>query len=700
MAVDDQARLLLGLLRHCSTLSRPEATQELTPVLHDIEEYLRHHALPAIKDRTASENASNYPHLGELLTLCARHPVILANRSRVDLVLSAVIAYANQQDHYQDGYPLPLPPAENGGTGDGNILSSTPIRMTNSTSSSYLLAPKFKSPMPPEAMWCAHRVKDVMQIKHSRHSAAPPMLTLNPTLEQHLKLCYVDRRTYEENAAVEIISTLTTALAAIEDDLEQCDLEAMASWTMDLSSLCVPIASDERMADLSLRLMFVAQKIQSQHQTRSLMNRIMEQVYATPQATTAPLDVGHQSIAQIAQHMQSSTWLATIVACPDRMITAVHGTTSHADPTPSRQQECVFGLFLQSLAKTAGEMPDWRIVRICVLMLRFCLGGFLATRQPPRPSAASGNSSAIMEMDNDDDRNDNNATVSVMVTSPMQSFLDAVRSLWDLALTLSSADTRSFPRDMTVMDKMLSSQQELSRAAQAYIYSGGGPSTVADRQHAVFLMMTTLAQQDYHLLVELVDYLESADNYVAQQKSIARWMHWLIFSTPVPEEENEETLGSRTTTMRIGELPGCDGKDSIASSGDLLDLLLQTTRASVRSGWQNNDKSLQNLATNDETLTELETILKHYQQVLALNPVVLADFIFAICMTTKDCVSVQKLLRLAPVGSDSPTFTRWLDILSTQGTSQDLDEQSTRRLISQQQADRVTHALLQHSYNN
>ncbi|KAG0262062.1 hypothetical protein DFQ27_002562 [Actinomortierella ambigua] len=769
--------------------TRPEATRELTPALQDLEEYLRHHVLSTISSRTASENASTYPHLGELLTLCARHPIILASRSRGELVLTAVIAYANQQEHYQDVHPrLPAKDSSSIDDGDG-ILSPTPFGYaTTTTTMSSLSAQKVKAPLPPEAMWCAQRIKDVMQIKHCQRSTVPTTLEVASAVEKHLQPFSVDRRTYEENTADEIISTVTTALTVLQDQLNLLDLETMAKWTMDLSSLCAPIATDESMVALSLRLLCVAQQIQSQNQRRgqdqgrvahlqtlskpfveevawsfdrfkgrlqedqwaplllfmwdhykgtfdigllSLMDRIMELAYANQQPMAVPsADMDQRSIRSIMKHIRSSMWLATIRANPYRTITTA-GNRS-AGPTSHQQHECVFGLLLQGLAKTASQMPDWRIARICVLVLQFCLDAFVVATPPllappPIPTADSvttgGKNSMAMDIDHDEDgavalsvnlegTNTTNATdITITTTTSMRPFLEAVRSCRNL-LTTSSANqplSMPFPEDVTTpghADTILSPScpqevEELSRVAQAWIYGGGGPSTIAERQHAVFLVMTALAQQDHHWLGRLVDYFESIQEDVALRKSIAGWMHWMTFSAPVAEEEDEkkkkkkdEAPGSTTTTMGTGRRHGLDGgNETVASSGDILNLLLQATRDNVRSDQQENGQP-QDPDRDDGTLAGLQAVLSHYQAVLTLNPVVLADYVFAVCLATKDGVSAQKLLQLAPAASsNSPTSTRWLDILSTQGTSRDEGMVPGRILISPQQADEVKREL-------
>ncbi|KAF9162866.1 hypothetical protein DFQ26_003151 [Actinomortierella ambigua] len=767
--------------------TRPEATRELTPALHDLEEYLRHHVLSTISSRTASENASAYPHLGELLTLCARHPIILASRSRGELVLTAVIAYANQQEHYQDVHPRP-PAKDSSSIDDGDgILSPTPFGFaTTSTATSSLSAQKVKAPLPPEAMWCAQRIKDVMQVKHCQRSTVPTTLEVASAVEKHLQPFGVDRRTYEENTADEIISTVTTALTVLQDQLKPLDLETMAKWTMDLSSLCAPIASDESMVALSLRLICVAQQIQSQNQRRgqdqgrvahlqtlskpfveevawsfdrfngrlqedqwspllhfmwdhyngtfdigllALMDGIMELAYANPQPTAVPsADMDQRSIRSIMKHIRSSMWLATIRANPYRTIT-IAGNRS-AGPTSHQQHECVFGQLLQGLAKTASQMPDWRIARICVLVLQFCLDAFVVATPPllappPIPTTdtvtTGGKNSMAMDIDHDDNgavalsvnlegTNTTNATdITITTTTSMRPFLEAVRSCRNHLATSSANQPipMPFPEDVTTptrADTILSpsstqeNEKELSRTAQAWIYGGGGPSTIAERQHAVFLVMTALAQQDHHWLGQLVDYFGSTQEDVALRKSIAGWMHWMTFSAPMAEEDEkkkkDEAPGSTTTTMRTGRLHGLDGgNDTVASSGDILNLLLQTTRANVRSDQQEN-RQPQDPDRDDGTLAGLQAALSHYQAVLTLNPVMLADYVFAACLATKDGVSAQKLLQLAPAASSSsPTSTRWLDILTTQGTSRDEGMVPGRILISPRQADEVTREL-------
>ncbi|KAG0234355.1 hypothetical protein BGW41_001183 [Actinomortierella wolfii] len=217
---------------------RPEATRELIPALHAIEEYLQHHALVAIQGRTAADNASLYPHLGQLLTICVRHPVILASRTRVDLVLSAVIAYSNQQERYQHGNHLRTADAK-GDYGDENMLLSSRIGFDRlSTSGANQMMPSPKDSLPPEAVWCAQRIKDAIQIGHRHYDGPQQPSTIStgtieskPLVDQCVKHFALDRRAYNEALADEIIRSANIVLTTMEKRLsiEQSDgdLKAM-----------------------------------------------------------------------------------------------------------------------------------------------------------------------------------------------------------------------------------------------------------------------------------------------------------------------------------------------------------------------------------------------------------------------------------------------------------------------------------------
>ncbi|KAG0231998.1 hypothetical protein BGW42_008509 [Actinomortierella wolfii] len=662
-----------------------------------------------------------------------------------------------------------------------------------------------KDPLSPEAVWCAQRIKDAIQIGYCHYDGPQQLSTISTgtiesktLVDQCLKHFALDRRAYNETLADEITRSASIVLTTMEKRLsiEQSDgdLKTMACWTLNLSSLCAPMISEGRLFDLSQQLLSVAKQIShhdqrisnangrakrlqclckpfveqvswsfdqqdckiSQEESKSLLFFLWDEYEASfdigllafldktmeltfkgsvpswPKTSRSGLE--KHDIETITKYLDSSRWLNAVLSDPKRpacpLSSAIVNTSARERPCSlhgTRRNECALDKLLQGLAKTASQISDWRVVRLCILVLCYCFDTLFATASTRSDSTAPALGKGGASVD---------SLPKASCHSRLQALLDVVQVHWNRPL---SAD-RYLLKNSTQLPPVLphpstdnnptaaatvSWLREIRQAAQIYMYADGGPDTIVDRQHIVFLLMTTMATHHYHWLRMLHTYLTSPLEDEPLCSAIAHWMHWMLFAT------DTETLVPPTDEAERA----CNGKEggsatspSSLPSGILLNLLLRAARARVRSSIQESGPSrphshvdrasddddmnldpektrtffhdkrerkppLQQQQQQQHTLTYLEAVVHEYRSILALNPVVLADFVLALAFSAKECFSANALLRLTKVvcsgtiDTNSPILIRWLDILGCYKTPW------SHQVLSPDQAIQITQAL-------
>ncbi|KAG0001694.1 hypothetical protein BGZ79_004304 [Entomortierella chlamydospora] len=544
----------------------------------------------AARMSTASEL---YPTFGILLTRLCVNPVVLASDSIANLVAQSVSKYSMQAERYSD--------------------------YTQSS----------RNGLPAERTWCTRRLRGMLHT-----SQYTPLRTSQKQHIQDLEMRTSDTRGFDELFGVSKAEMKQQRLAQTIEVLSQClgNLVCVVSttsltgfslafmvgiaWSRQLSGLCAPLVSYPAATGLVRGVIDLAYSLKTRADSTLAINPSIEVL--DPAFVEQTLlcsrdgDLKNKILLEDSQVLRvcSVSSLARqryLIHLTDKIMKA-----SAEQPGFVLDRGEVFNKFiassqlvsvlarglketngeytdlvhstLEDIAALAGEIPDWRFVRICTLLIEWILT-WGRRGEPNRENDSLGSDcrSGLYDFDN-------------VTLTPFEAMVST--SCYLLQNHAHGFSTRP------------SSLEELSQLAIAqrdYIYCFAGPDRLILRKRLAFLVSTVIAQHNEFLIRHIRCHFDSMDmkrlrqgqdNEFVADKSLVAFIAGLIL-TDDSEQWSSGVLHEQLTGL-LQELQ---------------------TVCSARVG-QNSALSI--------SMEPLKSVLVKYEPILHLNKTLLADIVCAL----------------------------------------------------------------------
>ncbi|KAG0024012.1 hypothetical protein BGZ80_006663 [Entomortierella chlamydospora] len=501
----------------------------------------------AARMSTASEL---YPTFGILLTRLCVNPVVLASDSIANLVAQSVSKYSMQAERYSD--------------------------YTQSS----------RNGLPAERTWCTRRLRGMLHT-----SQYTPLRTSQKQHIQDLEMRTSDTRGFDELFGVSKAEMKQQRLAQTIEVLSQClgnlvyRVESAAFRTTRADSTLAINPSIEvldpafveqtllcsRDGDLKNKILLEDSQVlrvcsvSSLARQRYLIHLTDKIMKASAEQPGFVLDRG-----EVFNKFIASSQLVSVLA---RGLKETNG--EYTDLVHST---------LEDIAALAGEIPDWRFVRICTLLIEWILT-WGRRGEPNRENDSLGSDcrSGLYDFDN-------------VTLTPFEAMVST--SCYLLQNHAHGFSTRP------------SSLEELSQLAIAqrdYIYCFAGPDRLILRKRLAFLVSTVIAQHNEFLIRHIRCHFDSMDmkrlrqgqdNEFVADKSLVAFIAGLIL-TDDSEQWSSGVLHEQLTGL-LQELQ---------------------TVCSARVG-QNSALSI--------SMEPLKSVLVKYEPILHLNKTLLADIVCAL----------------------------------------------------------------------
>ncbi|KAK3843982.1 MAG: hypothetical protein J3R72DRAFT_439515 [Linnemannia gamsii] len=636
--IEAQAKEFLAFLEQCSQQSRAKATSEinscqshLTTFLTNIQPLIESWPEtndPAIESKTVHASEM-YPTLGPLLEHLCRNPVILASSPTVDsesggslaeLVAKSVIRFSSRNDSRSNG--------SSATAGVGSSTRSTMTRMAPAPSA--------------EQLWRAARMRDMFRAqpkqqkqldRHgkkttraggSNHDRIFSVPNGSRKVEKDLfqELFKVSDKEMKDRETELTLETMANNLKTLQDQVVDTELTEVAwnslvEWNRQLSGLCAPLVSTTSAAKLLegiIRTTYLLYSKYPQSISRGMHLQLLDSSFveslmllkcgvAMPAAlkevrTLAQFlfasslarqgflvqlidaviqECGHlsdfyQSQHQITQHFESSHFLASALS---RQLL-------------EDQHRHLIEKLLGGSAELVGEVDDWRIVRIWILLVGWILKRLGSVK-----------------------------SLRTLLLEPDTSTLDQDTDLWAMISSACrivnsshSRPTGSRGSRLSVSAAVLSEISSLMEIQCRYIFETAPPQEMALRRRMVFLVGSTVAMNNGLLTTLIHSHILSLDKPDHDKQD--------PLLTP---SQNSEILLNLLSLLMCGETGAADA----SAIGELFLALLKDMHAMLRVSETSNPYDLRL-----GTIAGLEVIFVKYLPLLRMNVVVTADIVCAV----------------------------------------------------------------------
>ncbi|KAK3828787.1 MAG: hypothetical protein J3Q66DRAFT_363865 [Benniella sp.] len=528
--IEAQAREFLVFFEECSQLPRAVATSEIVRYLKDLQAFLER-VLPIIDPASGSSGNGNnnkslhssmggkdvfrageglivraselYPTLGPLLTHLCRNSVILASKPIASLVAQSMFKYANHDlnQHQDQG------------------------------SKQWTLGPRdgWKGQRPkssPEQAWTAARLHDLVETSSSREDRRSSTSGRNFTRENsrnHEKgfgaLFQISDNDMRQQRIDQTIITLSKSLVSLQEVLQEklpraVDLVFLIQWNHQLSGLCGPVVTHPTATSLVQGIIGMACTlksivVQNYHRhnhlkdlvpslldaafVRQVMDKMDERNQETLILSDDPQLLRLCSVSRLARQ----TYVIQLI---DGMMTALTKREQEQERgVPVQNRDTIFRLYvepsrlfaaissdtsedstllqssiLEDLAELTGQVADWRLVRICTLLVEW----MITTRIRRAPS---------MELDEHDE---------ICQNQELEALISIACSVMRLG---QQQPTEENAREL--IERFMSAQGD-------YIYSSAGPEQTSLRRRLAFLVATAVSQHEGFLVYRICGELQ------------------------------------------------------------------------------------------------------------------------------------------------------------------------------------------------
>ncbi|KAF9175902.1 hypothetical protein BGX21_010703 [Mortierella sp. AD011] len=565
-----------------------------------------------------------YPTLGVLLTRLCVNPVVLASDSIANLVAQSVSKYSMQTNHYSQS--------------SWNRLSA-------------------------ERAWCTRRLRGMLQ-----NSQYAPLRTSQKQHIQDLEMRTSDTRGFAELFGVSKAEMKQQRFAQTTEALSQClnnlvcvvsttrltgvSLAFMIAWSRQLSGLCAPLVSYPAAAVLVRDVIDLAYSLKTRADSTLAINPSIEVLDSAFVEQTLLCsrdgDLKNKILLEDSQvlrfcNVSSLARQRYLIHLTDKIMKASAEqpgfvldrgevfskfiASSQLVSTLARGLKETNGEYtdlvhstLEDIAALAGEIPDWRFIRICTLLIEWIL-----TRgrrgEPSRENDSLGSDcrSGLYDFDN-------------VPLTPFEAMVSASCCL--LQNHAHGFSTR--PSSLEELDRLAIAQRD-------YIYCFAGPDRLILRKRLAFLVSMVIAQHNEFLIRHIRCHFESLDMGRLRQG------------------QDNEFVADKNLVAFIADLILTDDSEQWGSSvlHEQLTGLLQELRTvcPARVG-QNSTLSI--------SMGPLKSVLAKYEPILHLNKALLADIVCAlgIFADANDSALWKSMIRVAVSVMHEPESTSYANIRS------------------------------------
>ncbi|KAF9548390.1 hypothetical protein EC957_006606 [Mortierella hygrophila] len=618
--IEAQAKEFIAFLEQCRQQPRAKATSELNASLSHLHTFLTTiqpliEPWPVTNDPTIDSmtvHASElYPTLGLLLEMLCRNPVVIASVSSgglADVVAQSVIKFS----------------ARTGGNAAVGAGSKGAMTVSPSAEQSWRAArmrdmffaqQQQQDGLGKRKRTCAGRSSN-RHLPHSEQNGS--IETKSDPFQDMFK---VSDKELKEREMEQILETMAGNLKVLQDQVAKTELSettwsSLVTWNRQLSELCVPLVSTPSATELVEGIIRTAYVLYSKRpqgasglvllclvDSSFIESLVMQKIDATDFAVLkdrqtlaqllviSPLarqsclvqfidgvvqDCAHslniyQSRHQIIQrHFESSQLL----------------TSALSGQLPKGQHRQLVEKILEDSAEVAGEIDDWRIVRIWILLIEWIL-----TR------IGSEESMHTLPLEFDASFLDQGADLCAVISSACR-IVNCCDS--ELKGALSS--------HVSVNAAAVSELHTLLKIQDRYVFETAPPQEIALRRRMVFLIGSAVASSKgllTSLILQHILSLDKADIHLKQE--------------PSAPSQDTTTLLNLLSLLVYGEL----GSASSPTIGQSILGLLRELHATLRVSEISNPYDLRL-----GTVADLEGIFSRYASFLRLNTVVTADIVY------------------------------------------------------------------------
>ncbi|KAF9132388.1 hypothetical protein BGX30_012683 [Mortierella sp. GBA39] len=615
------ANLRIPLLFSCKS-SRAKATSELNASLSHLHTFLTTiqpliELWPITNDPTIDSmtvHASElYPTLGLLLEMLCRNPVVIASvssRGLADVVAQSVITFS----------------ARTGG--HAAVGAGSKGAMTVSPSA--------------EQSWRAARMRDMFRAqqqqqdglgKRKRNCAGGSSNRHIPHSEQNgsietksdpfQDMFKVSDKELKEREMGQTLETMAGNLKILQDQVAKTELtetawSSLVTWNRQLSELCVPLVSTPSATELLEDIIRTAYVLYSKRpqgasgpvlmclvDSSFIESLMMQQSDATVFAvlkdrqTLAQLLVvsplaRKSCLVQLIDGVVQDCALAPNIYQSRYQITQRHFESSQllssalSGQVPKGQHRQLVEKILEDSAEVAGEIDDWRIVRIWILLIEWIL-----TR------LGSGESMHNLPLEFDASFLDQDADLCAVISSASR------------IVNCCDSELKGAPSSRVSVNAVAVSEIDtLLKIQDRYVFETAPPQEMALRRRMVFLIGSAVASSKgllTSLILQHILSLDKADLHLRQEPSVS--------------SQDTTTLLNLLSLLMYGEL----GSANSSTIDQPFLALLRELHATLRMSEISNPYDLRL-----GTVADLNGIFSRCASFLRLNTVVTADIVCAI----------------------------------------------------------------------
>ncbi|KAF9272830.1 hypothetical protein BGZ68_002052 [Mortierella alpina] len=526
--IEARAQEFIAFFERCKELSRSSASTSIASCLQDLQIFLesidhwRRHDLPTQSERLEAPEA--FPSLGPLLLQLSRSPVVLASASLSDQLAKTLLWFSGQSRIADD-----------------------------------LEEPRMEETWMEERRWCASRIQDM----HRGQDQLPKILERG-----HQRSLEVRRAAFKDLFGV------------LEQDLEEQVLDQKIDGLSEALQGLASMVSMKPLTTSMLAFLIVA------HQGQGSLTEMVNGDYFTEFFVMAPLARRRNLLLIMDETLAACRQQPDFYSSPKTIVQQHFEKSGFLTISSAqfRKNRSFMHRLLQDIAALSGEIDDWRLVRIWILLIEWIL-----RQAGPR--------------DTNFDRLKLEYNASFMATDSSEDSLElliARMAHFEQKLSHASSDASS-ERDV----------REVLRAQSNYIYCSADPEQLPLRKRLAFLLGAACIRGS-NLIVRMI-----CDSFDAA-KRVSRQTTEPSMSSTVSQSATAILLAGTSVTME---------------SDALLDAMSERIGACLRELQALSSVCKGDVHAKSGLQVQLEGILDKYAPVLDPNQLLMADIICVMGIT-------------------------------------------------------------------
>lgn len=553
-----------------------------------------------------------YPTLGPLITQLCRNPVILSSKPIASLVVKFVLKYSNQER---------ISESHNG------------------------LKDKEQGSKP-ERAWCAARLRDMVKASRQESRRGVDASVTNGSSSSTRwrgfgSLFQVSEHDMEQQRIEQTMTSLSTSLASLremvqEKSLRTVDLVYLTRWIHQLSELCGPLVSHPASAPLIQGVVdtsctLKARMLQSQHHAKGSSLRLLDAAFV--KQVMAKVDEGGHvtttlssdqlllrlcSVSDLARQthvvqlidriMATSKWESAVVQSRDTVIHPhLERSRLFAAISSNPKEGCALLLqpLLEDLSGLTAQMSDWRLVRICTVLVEWMITTRVHCEQR-------------MELGDDDSQVWENKEV---LSHELDALISSACSIVRHASLSTDQENVQF-----LLDTFLTAQTN-------YVFCSAGPEHLSLRRKLAFLVTTAVSQHG-GFLVHRIRYNLETLRAAQEERSITTNTMDDALSVPA----------SPAVVLMAQLMASHDSDATFCAVAENIAALLKKLQELYSGNWKYLDQHMRN-----EVQLRLAAIMQAYQHILQINWTLAADLLCALglYLNVTDSASWQSMIQAA-----------------------------------------------------